>query len=414
MIKFIIRSLLVVLLLKVTGAVLFCPDTVYSQEKVPGAVIEIFENKCAFSGCHVGSGAGNGLELDEENIYSSMVNQPSFDFENVQLVQPGEPLKSYLIMKLVGTSGIKGIQMPKGDQPISKEELRVIASWIKSIPKNTKVSRRKKRGSHSFSGLSAGSLQTTQTMDKGSFSYRIAHRWFGRVDTGFGQFFGLDQGAHMLTEFSFPVSNNFTVTTGRSGTNATFEFYGKWRILKETVAPFSLAFLGGVDWVTLKQISDLKAPGKFLSRSNNERFAWYGRIIFSRQISNRIALLISPGILLNGNIATTNEDPVFSLGFAGKFKLGKRLSLFVELAPLLSGSDTALPVGGVARKNGQPTVYDAFTFGLEHSIGGHVFHVYATNSLGLTPSQVMSGGNLDFANGELRLGFNIYRALRLP
>ncbi len=400
-------------LLTVTVVALLLPETACSQEEIPDAVIEIFENKCAFSGCHAGGASGNGLDLSEETIYSSLVNQPSLDFENLQLVKPGEPLKSYLIMKLVGTSGIRGVQMPKHEQPIAKEELRIIASWIKSLPKNTKASTRKKRRSHSFSGLSAGSLQTTQTASKGSFSYRIAHRWKGRIDTGFGQFFGLDQGAHMLTEFSFPMSNDFTFTVGRSGTNATFEFYGKWRILKETVAPFSLAVLGGVDWATLKQINDLNAPGQFLSRSNNERFAWYGRIIFSRQMSNRIALLISPGILLNGNIATTSESPVFNLGLAGKFKLGRRLSLFIELAPILAGSNTALPVGGVARKNGQPTVYDAFTFGLEHSIGGHVFHVYATNSLGLTPSQVMSGGNLDFGNGELRLGFNIYRALRL-
>jgi hypothetical protein len=88
--------------------------------------------------------------------------------------------------------------------------------------------------------------------------------------------------------------------------------------------------------------------------------------------------------------------------------------MFAEVSPILSGIDTALPVGGAGTLNGRQTVFDAFTLGFEHDIGGHVFHLYISNSLGLTPTQVMNGGNLDFSNGDFRLGFNIYRAFRMP
>lgn len=389
----------------------------YSQEEpIPDKVLEIFENKCAFSGCHAGA-SSTDLDLTEKFVYASLVNQPSSDFPNLMLVKAGDPLKSYLIMKLVGASGIKGSRMPKGAEPLPKTELKVIAAWIKSLPREAQVVQPKVRYSQPFPGLSLATLQTAQTMPKGSFSYRIAHRWLGRVDNGFGQFFGLDAGAHMLTEFSFPLRDNLMFTVGRSGSNATFEFNAKWQVLRERTnnsVPVSAAIFAGVDWVTAKQLADPQNPGQLLSRTSSERFPWFAQLVLTRQLSNRIALLVNPGVLFNGNVTAANEQTMVTLGYGGKFRILKGLSIFAEGATIISGVDDALPVGGAGSQNGQPIVYDAFTLGLEHNIGGHVFHVYISNSLGLTPTQVMSGGNLDFANGELRLGFNIYRLIRFP
>ncbi len=404
-------------------ASLFCllifaaPVLVYPQNGVPDKVLEIFETKCAFAGCHAGPAPAGDLNLTESFAYASTVNQPSNDFPKLSLVKPGDPLKSYLIMKLVGASGIKGEKMPKSGESLSKEELKTVALWIKTLPPDAVPVQPKKRFSQPFVGLSLATLQTAQTMPKGSFSYRIAHRWLGRVDNGFGQFFGLDAGAHMLTEFSFPLRENLMFTVGRSGTNATFEFNTKWQLLRERTnnsVPVSAALFVGVEWLTMKQIPDPNNPAQFLSRTSSERFPWFAQLVLTRQLSNRIALLLNPGVLFNGNVTQTNEQTIFSIGYGGKFRILKGLSLFAEGSTIVSGLDDALPVGGAGVQNGQPIVYDAFTIGLEHNIGGHVFHVYISNSLGLTPTQVMSGGNLDFANGEFRLGFNIYRLIRFP
>ena len=390
------------------------PETGFSQDKIPDAVAEIFDNRCAFSGCHVANSPDTDLDLTEKAAFGALVNQKSVDLEDMFLVQPGDYKKSYLFWKLMGIDGIKGDRMPpKGDQPLSKKQLQTIAKWIKSLPKSTNIQPRQRQTKPSFPGLSTGSLQTAQTVNTGSFSYRIAHRWMGRIDAGFGQFFGLDAGAHVLTEFSFPLSDRLSFTAGRSGSNATFVFNGKWKILQQATTPISMALVAGVDWITLRQISDPNNPAQLLSRASSQRFAWYGQLAIERQLSRKLAVLFNPGLLLNGNVTLANEDAVVCLAFAGKFNLSRRVSVFFEMAPVVAGSNTVLPVGGTAIKNGQPRIYDAFTFGLEHSIGGHVFHLYATNSLGLTPSQVMSGGNLDFLNGGLRLGFNIYRAMRL-
>ena len=384
--------------------------------KIPDNVAELFENKCAFSGCHAGPSSGNGLDLTENLAYASLVAQPSSDFPNLSLVEPGQPTKSYLIMKMVGVSGIKGSSMPKGDQPLSKEELRAVANWIKSISPTATPMEPKERFADSFVGLSLATLQTAETVGKGGFSYRIAHRWLGQVDQGFNQFFGLDAGAHMLTEFSFPLSDRITFTTGRSGTNSTFEFnlkYQLWRERTNNSTPISLSLYGGVDWLTLRQIPDPQNPAQRLSLGSGERFPIYGQLVATKNISNNIAILLNPGVVFNGNVNSANEDPILSLGFGGKVRLTRKLSVFVEGVSLLTGSDQALPVGGTGTQTGgQPIVFDAMTIGLEHSVGGHVFHLYVSNSLGLTTSQIMNGANLDFAKADFRLGFNIYRILR--
>lgn len=397
-------------------ACLLCPNLIYSQTEIPDEVLDIFDNRCAFIGCHAGTTSPKGLDLTEDFALSSLVNQPSVDAANYMRVKPQDPIRSYLIMKLKGSSGIEGDKMPKGSGALSQSEIGVIEAWINSLPAELKAEAPEREYAEAFPGLSLATLTTTQTLEKGTFSYRIAHRWLGKVGDGFGQFFGLDSGAHMFTQLAFPLRDNLVVNLARSGNNATFEFSAKWRFLREKndgSVPLSAAVNVGLDWETIKEILDPDNPTQFLKRSNGERFHWFGQVALSKQLSNRISILLVPGILVNGNVNTTDEDAIFTVGFAGKFMLAKDFSVFVEGVPILSGDTGAAPIGGARPEGGRNVFNDAFTIGLERKVGGHVFHVYITNSLGLAAGQYMSGGDLDFTNGDFRLGFNIYRILKL-
>ncbi len=399
------------------AAFFYHPYITYSQSEIPDEVLDIFDNRCAFVGCHAGTTSPKGLDLGEDFALSSLVNQPSADAAGYLRVKPQDPLRSYLIMKLKGTAGIAGDRMPKGSDALSQTEIGAIESWINSLPAELKAEAPAREYAEAFPGLTLATLTTPQTLEKGTFSYRIAHRWRGEVGDGFGQFFGLDGGAHMLTQLAFSLSNNLVVDVARSGNNATFEFGAKWRFMREKndgSVPLSAAVNAGVDWETIKEILDPDSPGQFLKRSSGARFHWFGQVALSKQLSSKISVLLVPGILLNGNVNATDEDAIFTVGFAGKFMLAKDFSVFVEGVPILSGATGAAPVGGVRAEGGKSVFNDAFTIGLERKVGGHVFHVYITNSLGLAAGQYMSGGDLDFTNGDFRLGFNIYRILRLP
>jgi len=389
------------------------PVAAYSQEGVPqDDVLDIFYDSCALVGCHSGPNSQKELDLTEEFIVPSLVNQPSKERPKLMRVKPGDPANSYLVMKLKGAPGIDGDQMPRGKNALTSEQIAAIENWIRALPAGMKAEAPQREYAQAFPGLSVATLPSTETLEKGTFSYRIAHRWRGKVDSGFDNLFGLDEGARMLTQLAFPITDNIMVHVARSGENATFEFAGKWRFLREKTdgsVPLSAALAAGLDWETRKEI-----PGVSTSRTDSERFHWFVQIPLSRQLGSRISVLVVPGVLINGNAALSDEDPIVTIGFAGKVMLFKDFSIFVESAPIVAGADGAATVGGTRNESGELVFNDAFTVGLERKVGGHVFHMYVTNSLGLSTNQYMSGGNFDFLDGDFRLGFNIYRILRLP
>lgn len=389
-----------------------------SQNVIPDNILDIFDESCAFSGCHAGPKAPRGLDLSEDAA-ANLINVQSAEVPKFMRVKPGDPQNSYIIKKLIGAPDMRGERMPKGSKPLAKEAIAAIAKWIAALPPETRVAQKKAKNVEAFPGWSLANLPTAETPRKGAFTYRVAHRFKLPVDSGFDKLFGLDGGAFMMTQLFFPVTNDLTFTAGRNAVNATFEFGGKWRFLREKTgggAPVSAALYAGVDWATLKEIVDPSASGdgELLSRTAGERFGIFAQAAVSKTLGNRLSLLVVPGLLVNGNVNDDDEDALVSLGLAGKINLNETYALFVEAVPILSGDETADVVGGARLEDGNRVYNDAFTAGVEIKAGGHVFHVFVTNSAGNTTGQYMSGGNFDFAGGDFRLGFNIYRILKYP
>jgi len=382
------------------------------QEKV----LAIVEDKCAFAGCHTGANAPQGLDMSEEMFAANLVGVKSSAGSWLR-VKPGDPANSYLVKKIRGAAGIKGDRMPRGGKPLAESEIAAIEAWIKSLPAGMKAQSPTLEYARAFPGWTLANLQTAETLDKGAFLYRIAHKFNSPVNAGFDQLFGLDGGSSMMTQFAFPLSNALSFTVERSKVNATFEFGAKYRLLREKTdgsTPISAAIYAGVDWATVGGLSDPANINATLSRTAGERFALFAQLPLSTQIGNRLSVVAVPGILLNGNVAMTDEDPLVTLGVGGRIALGQKYGLFAEIVPILSGDATAATIGNPPTKNGKRTYFDALTTGIEIKAGGHVFHIFVSNSAGNTTNQYMSGGDFDFADGDFRLGFNIYRVLNYP
>ena len=389
-----------------------------AQDPLQDQVLDIFDNKCAYAGCHAGPNSARNLDLSEEGFMAGLVNVKSADFSRLMRVKPGDSRNSYLTRKLKGT-GIKGDRMPRSSAPLSEAEIATIEKWINAMPAGVKVEAPQRTYAQAFYGWSLANLPTTETLVPGAFLYRIAHRF--RANAGkatFETLFGLDGGAYMMTQVAFPIVNNLTFTVERQGINATFEFGAKWRFLREKTdgsMPLSAALYTGVDWATLSAIPDPANPATNLDLFAGERFGFFAQLPLTREvIKNRISLAFVPGVLLNGNVNLTNEDPLVTLGVGGKLAFNQKYALFAEAVPIVSGAETANTVGG-SRQEGSNLVFnDTFVAGIEMKAGGHVFHIFATNSGGNLTNQYMSGGELDFGDGNFRLGFNIYRILNYP
>ena len=93
-------------------------------------VSEVFAMSCAFSGCHSGEEPAAGLSL-EGDFAARIVGVASEQRSDLKLVDPGNPNKSYLLIKVRGDDAIISQQMPPGN-PLSAEQVEIIRAWIAS------------------------------------------------------------------------------------------------------------------------------------------------------------------------------------------------------------------------------------------------------------------------------------------
>jgi hypothetical protein len=80
--------------------------------------------------CHSGAGAPQGLQLDAAHSYALLVGVPSVEDPSLPRVKAGVPDSSYLVLKLQGSPGILGAQMPFGGPPLPQATIDVIRQWI--------------------------------------------------------------------------------------------------------------------------------------------------------------------------------------------------------------------------------------------------------------------------------------------
>lgn len=88
----------------------------------------IFNASCA---CHLRGFSAAGVSLDGSDVYANLVHVPSGQ-SDLNLVEPGDPEKSYLLHKLRGTQrqvGGSGGRMPEGGS-LSQAKIRLIERWI--------------------------------------------------------------------------------------------------------------------------------------------------------------------------------------------------------------------------------------------------------------------------------------------
>lgn len=90
----------------------------------------IFNQSCAFSGCHAGS-VNPSLA---GNSYSNLVNKISST--GIPYIKPNDPANSYVLQKIIGSNGISGSRMPLSAQPLSNEQISTIEEWINDGAQN--------------------------------------------------------------------------------------------------------------------------------------------------------------------------------------------------------------------------------------------------------------------------------------
>lgn len=123
-------------------------DRPVAIERVPNLrrdVAPLLVANCGSPACHGGEHPSMGLDLSSaEGIVRSAVGvasvewpSPSGSVDRGELgwagfvrISPGEPAESYLVYKLLGDGPVRGAPMPRGAQPLTNSEIRVVSAWI--------------------------------------------------------------------------------------------------------------------------------------------------------------------------------------------------------------------------------------------------------------------------------------------
>lgn len=374
-------------------------------EELEQEVAMIFGQSCARAGCHAGPNPQQGMDLSRDQFYTSTVDTPSRERPELKRVHPGKPDSSYLVMKIEGHPDIVGTRMPFTGERLSEDEVQAIRTWVRRLPEETadRSAQASPPPAYPFDGWKVINLPTTRALDAGSWLFLISHRFNPPLNQGYDAFFGLDGSGIIYLSLGYAITDDLLVALGRSNASDNVELQTRYQIVQqrgERAWPIELGVQGAVNWVT-------EDPPSGESRLRGDALKFTGQVSLTREINDRVGIALVPGITFNPAEETDGEAALLTLGLGARWNFYQNLALVGEWVPIVSGYTRTQTFGNDIR-------FDTWGGGLEIATAGHVFQIVVSNSVGLTSDQYLRGGDLDIRDafeGDLRLGFNIFRIL---
>jgi len=240
---------------------------------------------------------------------------------------------------------------------------------------------------------------SVKQLRKGELDFRISHR-FGRVNSGAYEFFGLDQ-ANIHLSLEYGLSNRLMVGVGRGTFEKTVDAFARYNLASQQTGknafPLTISYLSAIETIGLKW-SDPTRTNYFSSR-----LSYTQQLLIARKFS-KVTVQLMPTFLHRNLVATeVDQNDLFAIGFAGRYKLANRLALNCEYYYVLR------PVPQrTARK-----MYNPLAIGFDIETGGHVFQVVLTNSQGMREGGFIGKTTGSWLKGDIHLGFNISRVFML-
>jgi len=359
---------------------------------------QVLSKNCSTIGCHSGLFFSRNLSFEEETFKSSLIDTSSQKKPEFSPVNSKRRENSSILMNFSGDQGIVGSRMTFGRIPLNPGDSMTIEQWLNVKKKETDSEKNRtvpltgrqvsipSTSRPAFWGTTLINLPTTQIQDKGQFLFRISHRYFPAVKNGYDDFYGLDGPAVILFGFGYALGDKVSLTLSRSNRLKEVELGLKWIFIEqgsEDNFPLSLGVRLGTGLITQANISQ-----------NNQNFTNTLQFLISRQWNDRFSVLFAPSYASNTKRFTDSTEGTFALGIGMRHMIFSDFSVILEWNPVIAGY--------VAESSG-------WGLGLEWKLGGHVFQVFFLNSVGITSSQYLPGGDFRLKDAEFRFGFNIFR-----
>lgn len=346
--------------------------------------------------CHSPGGRQKTLNLEPGQFFDSTIDKNSEGDFQQRIIDTQDPTESYLLKKITGDPTIMGRRMPFKRNPLNQNEIIVIKSWLESLKGITPQTLAKLKqisqswiGRQAFNGPQLINLRTTRFIHSGHMVFKVTHRFIPSLDSGYDGFWGLNGPANVMVGFSFGISDRLNLTIQHSNIFHEWEFIGGLLLLDGEAKksfPLGIAIHAGGSWASQE------IAGR--DRSDSRHFKFNLQLSISYLLNETFSILVSPAYSSQTDHWNDEPEDTFVLAAGLRIKINKRISLLGEWMPVLSG---------------YKSLANGWALGAEYKIGKHLFQLFLLNTSGLTTDQFLPGGDLLLSEGDMRVGFTIYR-----
>ncbi len=253
-----------------------------------------------------------------------------------------------------------------------------------------------------FKGIKLINANTIETTKKKTMEFRITHR-FGNMEignpAGRHSLYGLDNASNIRFSLDYGLTDRISIGLGRSKMAEHIDGNIKYRFLdqKEKGFPLSVAYFANAAISPIQNIAD---------DDFSNRWSYTHQLIIASKLTSGISLEILPTLVHRNYVDQSahpknnslDENDLYALGFAGRFKITKRMAFVI---------DYFLPFSEF--RDADNGYYNALGVGVELETGGHVFHINLTNSAGIIENDFIPSTRSSWGKEEYKLGFNISR-----
>lgn len=245
--------------------------------------------------------------------------------------------------------------------------------------------------SAAFKGLKIVNFESTKMVSKKELYFIVSHR-FGSIETGFKDFFGLDQAVTRLA-FEYGISDGINIGVSRSSFRKMYESSLKLRLIREKKGGFPFTIVSSSNILVNTSLDEDILPG--LEFKN--RLGYTTQLLISKKFNSNFSLQLMPTFFHDNYVDIDEQhNSQYVIGFGGRHKLTKRLSVNFDYGYHLNRAESS------------PFV-NPLSIGLDIETGGHVFQLHFTNAQPMNTNGFLGQATGDWGDGDIFFGFNLSR-----
>ena len=238
--------------------------------------------------------------------------------------------------------------------------------------------------------------QSVEPTVKGQLVLDIQHQ-FGPINSGIQEFFGLDQATTRLG-LTYGVLDWLSVGIGRSGLYKTYDGSIKARLMTQKISggsPISLSYFGNIGIYTTTWNYD-NVPYNF-----SHRLSYTNQLLIARRFGDHFSMQLSPTYIHRNFVESREADnDVWSISTAARYLFADKYSITIDYNYIVS-------------KYTADNNNNSLTIGFNILTAGHVFSLFASNSLGLIEQQFIPATKGSWLDGDIHFGFTISRSFSI-